>query len=73
MLSAFPSLFLDLCVDGIALFDKDGFFEILRERMKEIISGAGLARKRDTGEYYWEWKEPPRGGWEITWSGYREL
>lgn len=73
VMSAFPSLYLDLCWDGIALFDREGFFETLRERMRKIISSAGLIRKRDNGEYYWEWKAPPKGGWEITWSGYREL
>jgi predicted nucleotidyltransferase len=73
VLSAFPSLFLDLSLDGIALFDREGFFETLRERMRKIISGAGITRKRDNGEYHWEWKVPPKAGWEITWSGYREL
>jgi len=73
VLSAFPSLFLDLSLDGIVLFDKDGFFETLRRRIRRIISEAGIARKRDNGEYYWEWKEPPKRGWEITWNGYREL
>lgn len=73
VLGSFPSLFLDLCLDGIVLFDKKGFFGTLRERMKDIISSAGIIRKRDNGEYHWEWKTPPKRGWEITWSGYREL
>jgi predicted nucleotidyltransferase len=73
VMSAFPSLFLDLSLDGIVLYDREGFFETLRERMRKIISTAGLTRKRDNGEYHWEWKAPPKGGWEITWSGYREF
>jgi predicted nucleotidyltransferase len=71
--SAFPSLFLDVFSDGISLFDKEGFFEMLKTRVGEIIVEAGLERKKDSGEYYWEWKTPPRKGWEITWNGYREL
>jgi hypothetical protein len=70
---AFPSLFLDLCIDGIPLYDREGFFGTLRDRMRKIISSAGLSRKRDNGEYHWVWKAPPKGGWEITWSGYREF
>ncbi len=44
-----------------------------QEKIRNIIHEAGLQRKRDDGEFYWEWRNPPRKGWEITWSGYREL
>jgi predicted nucleotidyltransferase len=71
--SAFPSLFLDLSLDGMILYDRDEFFEDLQKKIKKIIGQAGLRRRKDGGEYYWEWQKPPRGGWEITWSGYREL
>lgn len=73
VLSTFPSFFLDLSLDGIILFDRDRFFENLQKKIGEIISQAGLRRRTDNGEYYWEWESPPKGGWEITWSGYREL
>lgn len=73
MLSTLPSFFLDLSLDGIILFDRDQFFGDLQKKIRKIISDAGLRRKRDSGEYYWEWRSPPKGGWEITWSGYREL
>ena len=73
VLSTFPSFFLDLALDGIILFDRDQFFRHMQKKTKEIIGQAGLQRKRDNGDYYWEWKRPPKKGWEITWSGYREL
>jgi len=73
VLSAFPSFFLDLSLDGIILFDRDHFFEDLQKKIREIISQAGLRRKKEKGEYYWEWQHPPKRGWEITWNGYREL
>jgi uncharacterized protein len=71
--SAFPSLFLDLSLDGLILYDKDGFFSELRKKVAKIASEAGLQRKKDREDYYWQWESPPKGGWEITWSGYREL
>lgn len=73
VLNSFPPLFLDLAIDGIILFDKDNFFSQLQIRIKEIIQQAGLKRKKIDEEFYWTWENPPQKGWEINWSGYREL
>ncbi len=73
MMEHFPSLFLDLGVDGIILFDRGDFFKNLQVKIKKIIEQAGLQRKRWNGEFYWEWQTPPQKGWEITWDGYRAL
>ena len=73
VLKEFPPLFLDLGLDGIILFDRDDFFKTLQVKIRDIIRQAGLQRKRDNGKSYWEWQNPPKRGWEITWSGYREL
>ena len=69
----FPSLFLDLGLDGVILFDRGDFFKELQIKIRNIIEQAGLRRKRWNGEFYWEWQIPPEKGWEITWSGYRAL
>ena len=69
----FPPLFLDLGLDGIILFDRNDFFKNLQTKIREIIDQAGLERKKDNGGFYWKWQTPPKKGWEITWSGYREL
>jgi predicted nucleotidyltransferase len=71
VLKNLPSLFLDLGLDGIILFDKDNFFKNLQTKIREIIQQAGLQRKKVNGEFYWEWQTPPLKGWEITWNGYR--
>jgi predicted nucleotidyltransferase len=73
VLNNFPPLFLDLGLDGVILFDREDFFKPLQIRIREIIHQAGLQRKKSNGEFYWEWENPPQKGWEITWSGYREL
>ncbi|MCJ7786214.1 MAG: nucleotidyltransferase domain-containing protein [Desulfobacterales bacterium] len=73
IMTDFPPLFLDLGLDGIILFDRDNFFKKIQIRIKEIIHQAGLQRKRDERKLCWEWQNPPRKGWELTWSGYREL
>lgn len=68
-----PPLFLDLAVDGTILFDRENFFTTLQKKLRDIIEDAGLQRKKDNGEFFWDWKIPPKKAWEITWSGYREL
>ena len=73
VLQDFPPLFLDLGVDGIILFDRDDFFKNLQGRIREIVRESRLRRMKSDREAYWEWEIPPRKGWEITWSGYREL
>jgi predicted nucleotidyltransferase len=70
--SGFPSLFLDIGVDGVILYDRN-FFEGKTRRIREIIERAGLTRVKEKGNFIWEWKNPPKKGWEITWNGYREL
>jgi len=66
------SLYLDLCLDGIILFDND-FVEPKLLKLKEIIHSSGLRRVKDDGEYHWEWDKYPKGEWEITWEGFREF
>lgn len=73
VLSDFPPLFLNLGLDGIILFDRNDFFKNLQEKIRSIIRQARLLRKKDNGDFYWEWQSPPKKGWEITWSGYRAL
>jgi len=73
VLKDFPPLFLDLGLDGIILFDRNDFFKKLQVKIRDIIRQAGLQRKRDNEKFYWEWQNPPKKGWEITWSGYRAL
>lgn len=66
------SLYLDLSIDGIILFDKD-FIQPKLLKLKEIIKNSGLNRVKDNDEFHWEWKKYPKGEWEITWEGYREF
>ena len=73
VLQGFPPLFLDLGIDGIILFDRNDFFKDLQARIIEIIRQAGLQRRMENGEFHWEWRNPPKKGWEITWGGYRAL
>lgn len=69
----FPSLYLDIGLDGVVLYDRDGYTARKLHRIREIIHEAGLVREREHGEMKWVWKTPPVRAWEITWDGFREL
>ncbi|MBI4789435.1 MAG: nucleotidyltransferase domain-containing protein [Chloroflexi bacterium] len=72
--SQFPSIYLDFGLDGVVLYEREGYLTLKLGRIREIIQAAGLFRERLSPECMsWDWKNPPRHGWEITWKGYREL
>jgi hypothetical protein len=70
----FPSLYLDIGLDGVVLFDREGYAEGKLNRIREIIAEAGLVRERlEGGNMFWNWDRKTARQWEITWEGYREL
>lgn len=69
----FPSLYLDIGLDGRILYDRDGYTSGRLQRIRDIIARAGLIRQRAGPEMGWVWRNPPTRPWEITWAGFREL
>lgn len=65
-------LMLEVCVDGVTLFGED-YFEPIRKKALEVLEESGLKRKRVGREWHWEFEKMPKGEWEITWEGFREL
>lgn len=71
----FPSLYLDIGLDGVTLFDRGDYTAGKLARIRELISEAGLVRKTFDGEMQWELTRPvpePPGYWGIEWDGYHE-
>lgn len=66
----FPSFYLDLALDGVILYDTDGYMEGKLRRIREIIKETGLKRERIPGGFFWDWKKYPGPEWEITWKGF---
>jgi len=67
--SSFPSLYLDLALDGIILFDRDGYMEKRLIKIKNIIKNTGLMRERRYYGFNWKWKKAPQSNWKIDWEG----
>jgi len=73
-LSGFPSFYLDLGLDGIILYDTDGFLEEKLERIRQITKESDLIRKRYGKEMFWMWTKPPWiRNYHIDWDGYSEF
>jgi uncharacterized protein len=69
----FPSIYLDMGLDGIVLYDPEGYLTRKLARIRQIISDAGLMRERIAdGEFFWDWKRPIGYPWELDWEGLRE-
>lgn len=65
----FPSYYLDIAIDGIILYDREGYMQHKLARIRELLTAAGLQRHRTDHGFSWEWHKPPRGPWRIDWSG----
>ena len=68
----FPSLYLDIGLDGLILYDPEGYMAGKLARIREIIEEAGLYRVRRDGELMWLWKRQPTPHWAIEWDGFHE-
>jgi predicted nucleotidyltransferase len=66
----FPSFYLDLALDGVILYDTDGYMQSKLWRIREIIKETGLKRERIPGGFFWDWKKYPGRDWEISWKGF---
>jgi hypothetical protein len=67
--AAFPSLYLDLALDGNMLYDKEGYMTAHLARIRELTTAAGLVRERRPHGFTWKWKRPPRARWRVDWTG----
>jgi predicted nucleotidyltransferase len=70
---AFPSLYLDIGLDGVVLWDRDGYTRQRLERIRALIGEAGLSRAPTRGGFEWRWTTPPAGHWRVDWDGVHGL
>jgi uncharacterized protein len=70
--SSLPPLYLDIAVDGIILFDPNGYAKQKIEFLRALIHSKGLKREKHDGELHWLWKEFPGFGWTLEWGESRK-
>ncbi len=69
----FPSLYLDIGLDGEILYDRDHYMSQRLKKIKKIIQDAGLSRERQGRYFEWKWRAPVRPGWSLDWNGLHGL
>lgn len=63
-----PDLYLDIALDGIILFDTDGYMTKRLAGLRLLIQEQGLYREQFQKELTWHWRQFPGHNWSFTWK-----
>lgn len=65
-MSNLPDLYLDIAVDGILLYDTDGYMVHRLRSLKALIQRKGLRREGEDGDLIW--RQPTASAWSLEWE-----
>lgn len=63
-----PSLYLDIAIDGIILYDRDGSLTRSLAALRSVLDRQGLYRVQRDRDLVWEWRTFPGYGWRLDWQ-----
>jgi predicted nucleotidyltransferase len=66
--SHLSSLMLDLALDGIVLYDPEGYAAQRLAALKRLIANRGLYREQVGRDFIWKWKQFPGPNWSLEWK-----
>jgi predicted nucleotidyltransferase len=66
--SRLPGLYLDIALDGLVLYDRDGFMTTRLARLRQAIAARGLYRESAQREMTWRWQHFPGFDWSLEWE-----
>lgn len=61
------SLFLDIALDGIILYDPTQYAAKQLAYLQKLIQQKGLYRQQSQNEFMWLWRNPPGLKWRLDW------
>ncbi|WP_066783327.1 HEPN domain-containing protein [Chloroflexus islandicus] len=61
-------LYLDIALDGIVLYDRDGWLTAHLAAIRTLLDRHGLYRIQRGRDLIWEWREFPGFGWALNWE-----
>jgi len=70
--ASLPALYLDIALDGIVLYDPDGYAQEKLAQLRTLIGEKGLRREQVGRDLVWRWQEFPGFGWTLDWEGARQ-
>ena len=66
--ASLPSLYLDIALDGILLYDTDRFLASRLARLRRLIETRGLRREASQRDLVWRWDRFPGFDWSLEWE-----
>lgn len=66
--AALSSLYLDIALDGVVLYDRHKYIREKLGYIRRRIKQMGLKRQKLNEDWLWSWKRPPGINWELEWS-----
>ena len=66
--SYLSSLYLDIALDGVILYDSNGYMAKRLSDLKGLIEQKGLRRERIQDDLVWRWERFPGYGWALDWE-----
>ncbi len=64
-----PEIYLDIAVDGVILFDADGYMAKRLRFLRAVILDRGLRREKDGRNLIWRWRNIPGADLPLEWEG----
>ncbi len=63
-----PALYLDIALDGVVLYDAEGYIAPRLAYIRERMTRLGLQRQRTNGDLTWRWRAGPPPAWSLEWE-----
>jgi len=63
-----PSLYLDIALDSILLYDPQGYLQQRLDRLRRLMKRLNLRRERVADDWAWRWQRTPPEYRSLTWE-----
>lgn len=63
-----PSIYLEIALDGLILYDPEGYAAIQLQKLRRLIRSKDLRREKRGREFIWQWGAFPGFGWSLGWK-----
>lgn len=63
-----PPVFLDIALDGVVLYDAQGYMAKRLAALRRLIRKQGLRRVQAGRDLVWQWKRLPGLDWSLEWK-----
>jgi len=63
-----PPLYLDIALDGLLLYDPQGYLQLRLDRLRRQMRRLRLQRERVNGDWVWRWQRTPPTDRSLAWE-----